>query len=471
MIIVEKHAIGFTLAFYTEWIGSSLPKALPMALLSLLIHLGIDFFLPEVKDYFVDQIEHPYAIGVIVTGITFLVVFRANSAYQRYALGAEALFHVSSKAMDSCTQCKAFHAQRPDAPAGNSHEEDIDPFLQDLFHLHSLLLAICCLSLRKDDNLENIIAFDNSDFNDTELSMHYHRRSSTALPYKKGPGGAPSFNKAPKSTLSFPSFQKFVKPKKHSPVSTTETEEKQKQKEEEGGGGEKGVKLKVKSDGKNVNDDHRPESIFGKFLYGVSMRASTDQRLRYNANNPFPVYGGLLEEEHVILNKCKSMNSKVHLVIYWLNEFIARASKTDMLGGIGQPIISRVFQELSDANLAYERARRIAVIQFPFVLQQMSEIFVLFLVPLVPILNLSKVGDPILSAVLTFFSVLCFLGLYEAARDVEDPYMYEPNDLPMVEICHEFCMALVAMTVHPRAPGGKSDSSTKPAVSGNIVMW
>ena len=230
-------------------------------------------------------------------------------------------------------------------------------------------------------------------------------------------------------------------------------------------------KLKVKSDGKNVNDDHRPESIFGKFLYGVSMRASTDQRLRYNANNPFPVYGGLLEEEHVILNKCKSMNSKVHLVIYWLNEFIARASKTDMLGGIGQPIISRVFQELSDANLAYERARRIAVIQFPFVLQQMSEIFVLFLVPLVPILNLSKVGDPILSAVLTFFSVLCFLGLYEAARDVEDPYMYEPNDLPMVEICHEFCMALVAMTVHPRAPGGKSDSSTKPAVSGNIVMW
>ena len=65
-----------------------------------------------------------------------------------------------------------------------------------------------------------------------------------------------------------------------------------------------------------------------------------------------------------------------------------------------------------------------------------------------PLLAASKVGDggltKILSALLTFLVVLCYFGLHEVARTLEDPFLHPPNDLPAVGLQMEFNSRLLA---------------------------
>ena len=59
--------------------GSALYKGSLVGLLSVLVYLLID--LPWNKD---DDLDHPYGVGVLVSSVSFLIIFRANYGYQRY---------------------------------------------------------------------------------------------------------------------------------------------------------------------------------------------------------------------------------------------------------------------------------------------------------------------------------------------------------------------------------------------------
>lgn len=101
----------------------------------------------------------------------------------------------------------------------------------------------------------------------------------------------------------------------------------------------------------------------------------------------------------------------------------------------------------------YNQARKVAYIPFPFVHAQISALFVVVLLPVVPLLMLSFVDIPWIGALLTFFTILCFCGLHEVARELENPFKNEPNDLPLVTIQAQFNEALLVMYAgfHPDA--------------------
>ena len=93
----------------------------------------------------------------------------------------------------------------------------------------------------------------------------------------------------------------------------------------------------------------------------------------------------------------------------------------------------------------YNQARKVAYVPFPFVHAQISALFTFVLLPLVPFLMLSYVDSVYIAALLNFFTILCFCGLHEVARELENPFTNEPNDIPLVTFQSQFNEALLSM--------------------------
>lgn len=70
-----------------------------------------------------------------------------------------------------------------------------------------------------------------------------------------------------------------------------------------------------------------------------------------------------------------------------------------------------------------------------------------------PLLMITFVYDPWMGAILNLFSVLCFTGLHEVAREIEDPFQNVPNDVPLNNYQAQFNEGLMIMFYgyHPDA--------------------
>jgi len=88
-------------------------------------------------------------------------------------------------------------------------------------------------------------------------------------------------------------------------------------------------------------------------------------RTLYNAARPFRVIGGVSDAEIEILQAARGPLAKVALCTLWLQEFIIRESLAGATGNIAPPIISRLFQFVSDGMIGYNQARKVAYIPFP----------------------------------------------------------------------------------------------------------
>lgn len=73
---------------------------------------------------------------------------------------------------------------------------------------------------------------------------------------------------------------------------------------------------------------------------------------------------------------------------------------------------------------------QVAYIPFPFPHAQITSIFVLVIIALAPVLMLSFVRDGVVAFVLNLLTVMCFAGLHEVSRELENPFQNAPNDLP-----------------------------------------
>jgi len=93
---------------------------------------------------------------------------------------------------------------------------------------------------------------------------------------------------------------------------------------------------------------NRPQTVF-RYLLGMT-RTDRD-RTMYNAARPFRVIGGVSDAEIEILQAARGPFAKVALVTVWLQEFICREHLQGSTGNVGPPIISRLFQFVSDGML------------------------------------------------------------------------------------------------------------------------
>jgi len=187
---------------------------------------------------------------------------------------------------------------------------------------------------------------------------------------------------------------------------------------------------------------HRSITIF-RFLIGTSRNPVS--RTLYNAARPFRVIGGVSDAEIELLQAARGPLAKVALVTMWLQEFITREYLAGSTGKVAPPIISRLYQLISDGMAGYNQARKIAYIPFPFPHAQITSLFVFAVGMFLPVLMLQFVTDVWLAFFLNFLTVMSFTGLHEVARELESPFMNVPNDLPCNNFQGQFNEALMSM--------------------------
>ena len=101
------------------------------------------------------------------------------------------------------------------------------------------------------------------------------------------------------------------------------------------------------------------------------------------------------------------------------------------------PVIARVFTNYNDCMNAYNRARKIARTPFPFPYAQLTMAFLLIGQITIPALFVLFVrddnygGGAITSAMLAAVATWMYFAMHQVAVELEDPYGYDWNDLPL----------------------------------------
>jgi hypothetical protein len=163
------------------------------------------------------------------------------------------------------------------------------------------------------------------------------------------------------------------------------------------------------------------------FLLGLSR--TPYKRTMYNACRPFKVIGGVSDAEIDLLKIAHGPLAKTELCSMWLQEFITREYKNGALGAVDPPIVSRIYQCVSDAMLGYNLARKVAYVPFPFPHNQLTAFFTFVMMVILPILMLSYVHSLIIATILNALVIAVFVGLYEVGRELEAPFRNVPNDI------------------------------------------
>ena len=62
-----------------------------------------------------------------------------------------------------------------------------------------------------------------------------------------------------------------------------------------------------------------------------------------------------------------------------------------------------------------------------------------------PILMLTFLTNEVFGFILNMFTVMCFTGLHEVARELENPFQNMPNDIPLNNFQAQFNEGLMVM--------------------------
>lgn len=179
-----------------------------------------------------------------------------------------------------------------------------------------------------------------------------------------------------------------------------------------------------------------------RYIFGKSRNKK--MRTLYNAARPFRVIGGVSNSEINLLQLARGPQAKMALVSMWLTEFVIREFMHGSQGKVPPPIMSRVFQLISDGMVGYHQARKIACVPFPFPHAQMTSLFIVVIMFIIPILMIDYCHNPNFAIVLNFLTVLIFTGLHEVARELENPFQNAPNDIPLNYIQAQFNEAIIS---------------------------
>lgn len=483
MIAYKSGPFGFRLLLRLQ--GSAVARALIPSTISTAFLLCAWEIFPQESFGDLEErfIGHPYAIGALLAAFSFIITFRANFAYHRYWEAAGSVHQMHSKWMDAAMSIAAFHYQasqydRIRPPAFGAHQE-LNNIVKERFRnnecsAEEMKEELKCLIREKE--AESRTGMDFSLRGQQRSVRNYVGQQNDVSSVLQSEGvsytttiPSPAFaSSSSVSALTAPHIQQreepslFLQEASHlisllSAVALSSLRD-------DIEGAEIPLVEHVPGlpfppvDPSDLSAGIRATfyernrcSAVLRFLFGISR--GRKQRTLYNAARPFRVLGGVSDAEALILKHAKGSIAKVSLCTMWLTEFIQREHMAGSTGSVAPPIISRVYQYLSDGTLGYNQARKVAYIPFPFPHSQMIVLFVTVIVMVMPMLMFSFVNGLYLGAALNFCTVLCFAGLNEVARELENPFQNAPNDLPLTNFQAQFNEGLIEMFAgfHPDA--------------------
>jgi predicted membrane chloride channel (bestrophin family) len=473
MIPYDKNFLGLNLIFRVH--GSPIYRAAIPGIISTLIFLCIEIYI-SVQDE--DKVlSHPYGVGVLISSVSFLIVFRANYGYQRYWNACGDVHQMMSKWLDAITHTGVYHMQQ-------EHHNHIKP--PSYFENHDLnrlglkrdrererdvsnlgrkgkreraveksINSVRKSLYNKDEQLSTTdVAYDTTHLmdegrKDGGWGLMFEDEKSTFYSVDKPNTWNDDEGRGFASTAGGRTPSLFLQELVHLASLCNAVAFSTLRNDVEGA--ESPLDLYTPgSPWPNVDSDREKDksalelaSDTMQYLFGFDK--SPAARTEHNASRPLHVLGGVSDNEIAFLQKARGPSAKVTLAWHWLSEFIIREHLAGSLGKVGPPIISRIFQFLSDGMIFYNHARKTMFIPFPFPHAQISAFFVFTIMFAVPLLMDEYSNNIYLGALLTFLTVTCLAGLHEVARELENPFRNVPNEIPLCTLQAMFNESLITL--------------------------
>ena len=109
------------------------------------------------------------------------------------------------------------------------------------------------------------------------------------------------------------------------------------------------------------------------------------------------------------------------------------------------PVLSRLYQVLSDGHNGFMQAKKVAFTPFPLPYAQLVLLFLFVLMISGPVVIVAYVNSTFLAGCLSFLATTASFALNEVGRELEHPFGHEPNDLPLSELHYDFNVRLVSL--------------------------
>ncbi|GMH35646.1 hypothetical protein BSKO_03514 [Bryopsis sp. KO-2023] len=415
MIYYSKNywALGLLGRFY----GSAFPRAVIFAVLGTATLVALEYFADGTG--FWEVRSHPYPFSTFAFSVGAVLIFRNNFAYQRFWEGRTQMQLMDSKWIDVATQAIFFDRGTLVDDADEKALWESKIFCESFVHLMSLLHALALQNFRRDWDLDN-------------LSNHHTVESE------------PNMN------------IKIRRRMKH-----------------------REVRSMLKTNGVSwwsrywtylwVGRHNLPADLF-------HIRSNRLERECYNHMLPLGVISGVSEAEKEVLGSsaplndishrdisywvCRNVKSlgriipgageRVHVVNDWIHTLIMERRRAGGLK-IPAPILTRMFSIMSQGMEGYENCRKLADTPFPFPYAQLVIALLIMFLVMLPFLFAGFILSDWLSVMLAFISLMTHFALNELAKDMEDPFIYDPNDLPLAKHHYDFNerMLAIARTSRP----------------------
>mmetsp|Transcript_151562 Transcript_151562/g.385336 ORF Transcript_151562/g.385336 Transcript_151562/m.385336 type:complete len:687 (+) Transcript_151562:55-2115(+) len=136
---------------------------------------------------------------------------------------------------------------------------------------------------------------------------------------------------------------------------------------------------------------------------------------------------------------------KVELVVQWLQAVTVDAQTHGVLN-IAPPILSRIFQNLSNGLSAYYSAYRVTEVPYPFPYMQATEVLLVVYWVVTPCVMVNFTELAFWSGFFSFLASLILLSLNQIAAELEDPFGKDANDLNLDEMQNEMNKRLLMLT-------------------------
>jgi predicted membrane chloride channel (bestrophin family) len=502
--MIEYYKGAFSINLLLRISGSAVYRAMIPGLFSVCVYLWVAFKYNQIFNEDPVPLVHPQAMGMLISSVSLLIVFKANQAYNRHWEAYSRVFAMLSRWQDAAQHMVAYHfqcdhyiAMRP--PSYFDHfdlngmfltrdrERHVQNLPQEISEARKLRKSINFVTDQKkrqrserwDKFEEEVLVQEESEtenlpeplFEEIRLDggwgklFHDSRRSRNTFTYYNPmktdeipKEGFASYQGGRTPMLYLQEMVHLTSLLSAVALSTLRNDidgaESPLDVYEIGSPWPEADPDKIKGKGRM--------SIYERFLRMVGADLSSSARTKYNASRPLSVIGGVSDAEIYFLQMAKGSYAKTVLAWNWLSEFMIREHIAGSTGVIGDALISRPMQFLGNGMAEYNHARKIMYVPFPFPHAQISVFFVAIVVPGIPILMDQYVSDNWLAALMTFFSVVGLFGLHEVSRELENPFRKPPNDVPICTLQAQSNEALITMFAgyHPDAYFGGFEPTT-----------
>jgi len=150
--------------------------------------------------------------------------------------------------------------------------------------------------------------------------------------------------------------------------------------------------------------------------------------------------------------------TRVAMLQSWIMRRLIARQKYEPRGDSARtspPILSRLYQVISDGHLGFSQAAKVSETPFPFPYQNLLRLLLWIFTFSVPFVINSQVVHHVARFAMNFLAVWAYFALCEVGDNLEDPFLpYDANELPLQAIQHAFNAKLLSLQVVPRHSGG-----------------